>query len=226
MGYGGPNCNAIDRLATNYGAVPATVTAANAQAANSDRARFNSTIGIQSNTAAGTNGCFFFNPFNSSWQTSLVTGADNSVAHGGVYGGSAYENSQELVRWLFAERGVETIREALIFDTTWSGEIPFYELPGGAIGWAGGINWRQTEYRQLPQGDTTTTALAQQACIFPDAAMATVRRATGEPFQYVGGAGCATATGPFTTSADTCPAPLTNRSWTSMPRPTFRSSTS
>ncbi|HEV7693620.1 MAG TPA: TonB-dependent receptor [Hyphomonadaceae bacterium] len=201
MGYGGPSCGAVDRVATNYGAVPAALTTTNSQAANSDRARFNSTIGTQSNTAPGTDGCFFFNPFNSSWQTSLINGADNSVAHGGIYGGAAYENSPELVRWLFEERTVETIREALIFDTTWSGEVPFYELPGGPIAWAGGLNWRQTEYRQLPSGDTTQTALAQQPCLFPDVAAGSVRRATGEPLQYVGAAGCATATGPFTTTS-------------------------
>src|SRR5690606_30126265 len=127
MGYGGPGCQVVDRVATNYANVPATVTLANGATANADRARFNSTIGTQSDTAPGTNGCLFFNPFNSSWETSLLTGADNSVASGGIYGGAAYENPRELMEWLFRERTIETIRESLIFDLTWSGEIPQFE---------------------------------------------------------------------------------------------------
>jgi outer membrane receptor protein involved in Fe transport len=203
MGYGGPNCEALDRVATNYANVPPTVTTATAQAANQARAEFNSTIGVQSDTAPGTNGCLFFNPFNSSWQTSLLTGADNSAANGGIYGGSAYENSRELVEWLFRERTTESIRESLVFDTTWSGEIPYFELPGGQIGWAAGVNWRQTEFRTLPQGNTASTAVAQQPCAFPApqfVAQGATRKPTGEPDQFIGGAGCSSATGPFTTS--------------------------
>jgi outer membrane receptor protein involved in Fe transport len=204
LGYGGPACEARDRVATPYNIVPATtVTSTTAQASNNQRAYFNSTIGVQSDTAPGTAGCFFFNPFNSSWQTSSLTGANNSVANGGVYGGAGYENSQELVQWLFRERIYETIREALIFDTVWSGEIPGIELPGGAISWAAGLNWRQTEYRQLPQGSTAETAVAQQPCAFPAPqfiSQGATRKPTGEPDQFVGGAGCATVQGGWTST--------------------------
>src|SRR5690606_5274382 len=119
---------------------------------------------------------------------------------GGIYGGAAYENPRELMEWLFRERTIETIRESLIFDLTWSGEIPQFELPGGRMAWAGGVNWRQTEYRQLPQGGTADTALFQQPCAFPDPQISDELRPTGEPDQFIGGAGCASATGPFTTA--------------------------
>src|SRR5262249_26453434 len=57
LGYGGPNCLAQDRVATDYSSAEA----------------YSRTIGIQSDTAPGTNGCMFLNPFASSYQTSIAT---------------------------------------------------------------------------------------------------------------------------------------------------------
>ena len=61
LGYGGPNCNAVDRVPTDY----------------TSAASYNRTVGIQSNTAPGTDGCQWFNPFASALATSVVNGAAN-----------------------------------------------------------------------------------------------------------------------------------------------------
>lgn len=133
LGYGGPNCSAIDRVETDFTS-PYT---------------FNRTVGIQSDTAPGTNGCEYFNPFASSFETSILGGANP------YYGGPAYENSLELINWLHHPRQLETQRQSLTFDALWTGALPdSIQLPGGPIGWAIGTEWRQTEGRTLPKGDT------------------------------------------------------------------------
>lgn len=149
LGYGGPNCQAVDRVATDY----------------TNAATFNRTVGIQSDTLPGTNGCQFFNPFASAYPTSIANGADNPQ-----YGGPDYENSVDLVRWMTHPRNSEDQYQAVTFDALWSGQIPdSFSLPGGQIGWALGTQWRQIERRDIVLGeDEDYEQLAIQDCPFPD----------------------------------------------------------
>ena len=55
--------------------------------------RYDASVGIQSDTAPGTNGCEYFNPFASSFANSFVNGAANPS-----YGGASFENSAALLR--------------------------------------------------------------------------------------------------------------------------------
>src|SRR5690606_4849322 len=71
-GYGGASCAAIDRVPTNY----------------SSAAAYDASVGMQSDTAPGTNGCEYFNPFASSFANSFVNGGANPS-----YGGAGFENS-------------------------------------------------------------------------------------------------------------------------------------
>ena len=115
LGYGGASCFAQDRVATDYSSPEA----------------YSRTIGIQSDTAPGTNGCLFLNPFMSSFATSIATGAANPQ-----YGGAAFENSKELALWLTQEdRNSEQLTEAVTVDAVWSGTVPesVFVLPGGEI---------------------------------------------------------------------------------------------
>jgi iron complex outermembrane receptor protein len=130
-GYGGPGCNAVDRVATDYSSV----------------ARYDATVGIQSDTAPGTNGCQYFNPFASSFAYSFVNGAANPA-----YGGAGFENSRELLSWITHDRRYETTSQALTLDATYTGQVPGFELPGGPIGWALGAQWRQQESRAIAIG--------------------------------------------------------------------------
>ncbi|HEX5006526.1 MAG TPA: TonB-dependent receptor [Hyphomonadaceae bacterium] len=142
-GYGGPDCNAIDRVVTDF-------TSATA---------YDNTVGIQSDTTPGTNGCLYFNPFASSFESSVINGAANPA-----YGGAAYENPAELLRWLTHERRYETINSALTFNAVFTGEIPGFELPGGTIGWAAGSEWRQTEERGRVLGSQEDIEIAAMHC--------------------------------------------------------------
>src|SRR5690606_5283957 len=185
LGYGGPNCEAVDRVATDF----------------SSAAAYNRTIGIQSDTAPGTNGCEFFNPFASAWAVSIANGAPNPQ-----YGGAAYENSLGMAQWLTHEdRTLETQYQSGTFDFVWSGAIPdsMFQLPGGEIQWAGGLQWRQTERRDMIYSDIQEEELMiNQPCPFPDRAVVedTNPGSTGNqagPGDQPGSRGCRTTQGAY-----------------------------
>ncbi|MDP3738517.1 MAG: TonB-dependent receptor plug domain-containing protein [Hyphomonadaceae bacterium] len=190
LGYGGPNCNAQDRVATDY----------------TSAASFNRTVGIQSDTAPGSAGCQWFNPFASSFATSVANGAANPqfnagtpiLAAGSTPRPTGYANSRELWDWLWIDKTTEDIYESSTFEGTLSGEVPdtWFSLPGGEIGWAVGSQWRQIERRSFAARDTNPAeeALLTQECPYPDPA---VVNTPAQPNQDVGQRGCATATGAF-----------------------------
>jgi iron complex outermembrane receptor protein len=146
MGYGGPGCQAIDRVATDY----------------SSAAAYNRTIGIQSDTAPGTNGCLWFNPFQSNFQTSMFNGAVNpnfptsgsptwaaNATQAANTGPAGFLNDPVLLDWIWADRTSEVTYNSSTFDAVFTGQVPetLFALPGGEIGWAGGLQWRMTERR-------------------------------------------------------------------------------
>lgn len=169
-GYGGPGCAAIDRVPTSY----------------TSSAAFDASVGIQSDTQPGTNGCEWFNPFASSFATSSVNGAANPA-----YGGNNFENSVALLDWLTHDRRYETTNNALTIDAIFTGEVPGFELPGGKIGWAAGTQWRQTESRSLPLGEAEEVLIAQSDCPWGN---------QGLPNTVPGQATCVAQQGPFFSS--------------------------
>ncbi len=190
MGYGGPNCNAIDRVATDYSSAGA----------------YNRTVGIQSETPAGTGGCQWFNPFASAWATSVVTNTANPQFNAGapVLGTGAtarptgYANSKELIDWMWGDKRAEFQLQSATFNGSLSGTIPdsFFSLPGGEIGWAAGVNWRQVEGRRMNANvaNQAEEDMDTQFCPWPDRAVVNTP-AQVEP--GVGTRGCATAVGAF-----------------------------
>jgi hypothetical protein len=199
-GYGGAGCNAVDRVPTAIGRIPdrsefpgATLPVGNptrtlgdqqfATAVAAVRLAYDQSVGIQSDTAPGTNGCKYFNPFASSFDANRLNGAANTA-----YGGAAFENSPELMRWLVQDRFSDARSEALTFEATYTGIVPGFELPGGEIGWALGSQWRMTENRTLPLGSTEDLQFLAQRCAWGD---------VGLPGNYVGQSACNAISGPY-----------------------------
>ena len=151
LGYGGASCLAADRVATDYSSPEA----------------YSRTVGIQSEIAPGTNGCEFFNPFVSSFQTSIATGQVNPQ-----YGGLAFTNSRALADWMTQEdRNSEQNTEAVTFDAVWTGVVPetMFSLPGGEIGWAAGAQLRANELRAAYWSDNNNEErMISQTCPWPD----------------------------------------------------------
>ena len=86
----------------------------------------------------GVGACEYYNPFSNAIPVSAVTGNnpffDPSVA-----------NSDELINWMTAFTGSTATNEQLVFDAIFNGETGF-ELDGGVVGWAAGLQVRQDEY--------------------------------------------------------------------------------
>lgn len=153
MGYGGPNCSALDRVATDY----------------SSAAAYNRTIGIQSDTAPGTNGCMWFNPFQSNFQNSIFNGAANpnfpatavsptwgaGATQAANTGANGFLNSRDLLDWIWADRRSEIRYTSQTYDALFTGQVPsnIFELPGGEISWGVGAQFRITERRSAAFAD-------------------------------------------------------------------------
>ena len=189
MGYGGPNCAAVDR-------VPTDLTSA---------ATFNRTVGVQSNVAPGSNGCQWFNPFASGWATSVVTGAANpqfnagapALGAGATARPTGYANPANLIDWLIGEKLAESNTQAATVEATWTGELPdSISLPGGPIGWALGAQWRQLERRDFTYSDVDAAeeTMNSARCPFPDPNVVAIPRQLD---QGVGTRGCSTGGGAF-----------------------------
>lgn len=189
LGYGGPNCDAVDTVATDY----------------SSSAAYNRTVGVQSPTTPGTGGCQWFNPFASAFPTSVANGVANpqfnsgslTLPTGSTPRPSGYANPDDLMDWLIGDRVAEYRLESITGNAVFSGEIPenLFQLPGGPIGWAVGSQWRQVEGRSSTRDDTEVEEnMATQPCVWPDRAVVNVP-AQVEP--GVGTRGCPAIQGAF-----------------------------
>jgi iron complex outermembrane receptor protein len=120
----------------------------------------------RSNTP-GANGCLYFNPFSNAYAGNPALGLTNP---GFV---SANANSAELVDWIY-ERGSETQQrqDLLVADLVFNGELGI-DLPGGAIGWAAGAQYRASDFQsslKSPFQDSRVTPCpvpGQTNCAFP-----------------------------------------------------------
>ncbi|MDP3494110.1 MAG: TonB-dependent receptor [Hyphomonadaceae bacterium] len=144
-GFGGPNCNAQDLVVDDWAAVAQPTDSNNngtIEPIEVERWKrdFYATIGTQNPGAAGQNGCLWLNPFASSFAANGTFGTPNPRYIQGN------ENTAELGAWLNDERQEESTRNDLVIDALTSGSTPFV-LPGGAVMWAAGAQWRQNENR-------------------------------------------------------------------------------
>jgi iron complex outermembrane recepter protein len=190
LGYGGPNCNAVDRLPTDY----------------TSAASYNRTVGIQSETSAGTNGCQWFNPFASGFPTSVINGAANpqfnagapALAAGSTARPTGYVNPVTLVDWMMGNRIAEFENQAGTFNALVSNQIPesFFSLPGGEIGWALGAQWRVVEGEASTRDDIEAEEyMNTQLCPWPDRAVVNGNTSQQEPTP--GAIGCPVGSSAF-----------------------------
>ena len=87
----------------------------------------------------GVGGCEFYNPFSNAIQESAINGAVNPQYN------AAVANSRGLIDWLTARTGSVATNELTVFDAVFSGQTN-WELGGGTVGWAAGVQSRQDEY--------------------------------------------------------------------------------
>lgn len=93
-------------------------------------------------SAAGASGCLYLNPFSNAFANNPALGLDNSYNFD-----PALMNDPELIDWLFENYGYKDTSSALVADVVFNGELPL-SLPGGAIGWAFGGQYRDEGFQR------------------------------------------------------------------------------
>lgn len=91
---------------------------------------------------AGQGGCLFFNPFSNAFAGNPSTAAVNNYNYN-----PALANDPAVVDWMFENTGAEDTASTLAVDLVFNGELPL-SLPGGAIGWAFGGQYRDEGYER------------------------------------------------------------------------------
>lgn len=89
----------------------------------------------------GVGGCGWFNPFTNAIQVSKANGATNPY-----YVASA-ANDPALVEWMYGTYTNVNTNTLFVADFVLNGDLPF-ELPGGAVQWAAGAQYRYTRTQQ------------------------------------------------------------------------------
>jgi iron complex outermembrane recepter protein len=87
-------------------------------------------------------GCYFFNPFTNSVAVSAVNHQSNPYYRGNV--NPAVINHPQLVEWLYGNYTNTNTNQLFVWEGVLSGELPI-ALPGGAVGWAFGAQYRWNE---------------------------------------------------------------------------------
>lgn len=81
-------------------------------------------------------GCYYFNPFSTSTQSNVTTGATNP----GFVGSTA--NNTNLIRWFFPQVWTKQTDSLFVADAVLNGKTGF-SLSGGDIAWAAGMQFRR-----------------------------------------------------------------------------------
>jgi len=88
--------------------------------------------GAIANNTYGQNGCLWFNPFSNAIPGIVLPGNPAAVP-----------NSNEVINWMQEDLLARNKAEIAEFNVVLNGELPL-SLPGGAVGWAAGAQYRHT----------------------------------------------------------------------------------
>lgn len=115
-------------------------------------------------TTPGAPGCLWFNPFSNAGPGNPTLGLDNPFYVPGN------ENSPALVEWLTEPNGNDQSEDTVVADLIFSGEMGL-DLGGGAVGWAAGMQYRKTRFRNKPLNEfgnldlNPCPILGDQSCV-------------------------------------------------------------
>lgn len=135
----------------------------------------------------GAGPCEYFNPFSNSIRRSGTNGVVNPQYN------AAVANSPELFKWLITDTNSTNTNKLFVWDGVLSGQLPWFELPGGEIGWAFGAQVRREVY-ELQLSDSANLAI--EPCAFSNPLSVTRGNITAANFALCQ-SGQANVTGPF-----------------------------
>ncbi|WP_218042618.1 TonB-dependent receptor domain-containing protein [Steroidobacter gossypii] len=91
---------------------------------------------------AGSAGCLFFNPFSNAFAGNPSTGRVNDFNYD-----PSLANNPAVIDWMFEDNGWEDTASTLAVDLVFNGELS-WSLPGGAVGWAAGGQYRDEGFER------------------------------------------------------------------------------
>jgi len=101
-----------------------------------------------STPGAAANGCYWFNPFSNAIPGNPNTGQVNSQFSSAVANDSGgLQGNSDLNNWLFPKYGLKLTTDLIVVDAVLNGKVGFLSLPGGDVGWAAGVQYRDTTYK-------------------------------------------------------------------------------
>jgi iron complex outermembrane receptor protein len=95
-----------------------------------------------SGATPGSSGCLYLNPFSNAFANNPAIGKTNDFNFD-----STLANDRAVIDWLFEDVGFKDTASALVADVVFNGELPL-SLPGGAIGWAMGGQYRDEGFER------------------------------------------------------------------------------
>ena len=119
--------------------------------------------------------CQYFNPFSNA----IDHNPSLNLSNPGFVAANA--NDKDLLNWMNEGWDVIQNQDLFVLDAVLNGEVPGFELPGGAVGWAAGIQYRKTEYETRSNNPLAN----QQANPCPVPGVTTCTLKTG-PFIFLG----------------------------------------
>jgi iron complex outermembrane recepter protein len=88
----------------------------------------------------GTGACMWYNPFSNAIARNPITGQTNPQ-----FDPALANTNRDLINWMFPIVSTDQQTTTLVFDAVLSGKTGI-NLPGGALGWAFGAQYRQDEF--------------------------------------------------------------------------------
>jgi iron complex outermembrane receptor protein len=91
----------------------------------------------------GANGCVWLNPFSTGIAYTGATGVPNPLNN---YNAASAAGNAAAMDWLTVPNSFEATTKLLVVDAVLSGELDLIHLPGGNMGWAAGLQYRDNRF--------------------------------------------------------------------------------
>jgi iron complex outermembrane receptor protein len=99
-------------------------------------------------TTPGANGCLWLNPFSTAIPNNPALGLTNTLTYT-----PTTANSPALISWFTAPNSYEATTKLLAVDAVLNGELSALALPGGNVGWAFGLQYRENSFERVITDD-------------------------------------------------------------------------
>jgi iron complex outermembrane receptor protein len=101
---------------------------------------------VAATSTPGVGPCSYYNPFSTAMVANALTGKPNTGLVGNL-------NSPQLIDWFTGDTGGTSTNGIVVGEAVLNGELGFWTLPGGPIGWAAGAQYRLNKVEVVALND-------------------------------------------------------------------------